>query len=93
LSIQKQLRQRWNSLSFRSKLTLLLVIGAILPVIVATQGLVTILQGDLIQNLQSRLRIQSNILEGKLDNLRSNEEREAQNLTSKDLGGYETFCY
>ncbi|MDR9894958.1 methyl-accepting chemotaxis protein [Aetokthonos hydrillicola Thurmond2011] len=82
MSIKKQLRQRWYNLSFRGKLTLLLVIGAVLPVIVATQGLVTVLQSELIQNLQNRLRIQSNILQGKLDHLRSNEEREAQNLAS-----------
>jgi methyl-accepting chemotaxis protein len=57
-----------------------LIIGAFLPVIIATQGIVTILQGELIQSLQNRLRIQANILEGKLEQVRRNEEREAQNL-------------
>jgi methyl-accepting chemotaxis protein len=50
------IQRRWQNLRFASKLTILLVTGAILPVVLATQGLVWVTQNNVQKNFQDKLR-------------------------------------
>jgi methyl-accepting chemotaxis protein PixJ len=67
LSLFDRLRRGWEDFNFRTKLTLLLVVGAALPVIAATQGIVTIAQAQSIRSLEEILRKELIILEEEID--------------------------
>jgi methyl-accepting chemotaxis protein len=55
---------RWSDLSFRNKLTTLLLVGASLPVLILTQVLVYLTQGSVRRNLEESLvQIQSGVEE------------------------------
>ena len=53
----QQLHQAWYNLSFRSQLAQLVVVGVILPTVVATQAIVTLAQGKFVQTVQGSLPI------------------------------------
>ena len=73
------LQQRWNNLSFRTKLTLLMLMGIIIPVIAVTQSIVTITEKQLIHNLEQNLKFDLKALE---DEIRDSQE-EIEEETSK----------
>ncbi len=62
-------RQGWHNLSFRTKLAILLIGSATLPVIVVTQGIVVIAEHGLIQGLQESLQKELICLEQEVDKL------------------------
>lgn len=78
----KQLRQAWNNLSFRNKLSLLLVGGAILPTLFATQGIVSVAEIKFVQNFKGKLRSQLNTLEINLADAKKDIAVEAETLAS-----------
>lgn len=51
----QQLRRQWDNLGFRTKIALLLLGSAALPVIAVTQGLVTLNRNESLQNLKASL--------------------------------------
>jgi methyl-accepting chemotaxis protein PixJ len=55
-SVLQKLSQPWNNLNFRTKLTLLLMVSAALPVIAVTQGLVTLNQDRELNTLKESLQ-------------------------------------
>ncbi|MCM0590080.1 MAG: cache domain-containing protein [Gloeotrichia echinulata IR180] len=52
----KSLNQKWRSLSFRTKLSILLVSGAVLPTILATQGILIVAERSLLRSQQDSLQ-------------------------------------
>lgn len=76
----QKLGQTWNNLSFRRKMSLLLISGAIVPTVVVTQGILSFAQTQLFQNLQATLQIQLNTLESKLNDRQRKVALEARNL-------------
>ncbi len=61
--VLQRLRQLWDNLNFRTKITILLVSGAALPVIVVTQGIVSIAENSLTLSSQENLKKELSILQ------------------------------
>jgi methyl-accepting chemotaxis protein len=56
----------WNNLPIQAKITTLLVMGATIPLIVATQGIVGLARASVLNNLQDILKIELLILENSI---------------------------
>ena len=82
LSPFQRLRQGWDNFNFRTKLTLLLVIGAALPVIAATQSIITIAQRQSIEGLEEVLRRELIILEEEIDTQQKGMKANAKTLAT-----------
>ena len=67
LSPFQRLRQGWDNFNFRTKLTFVLVVGAALPVIAATQGIIIVAQRQSIEGLEEVLRKELILLEEEID--------------------------
>ena len=76
----QRLHQGWKNLSFRNKLALLLVGGAALPVIAATQGMIAVAQRLAIDDLEERLRIELLLLEEVIQETEAEIADEARTL-------------
>ena len=82
LSLFQRLRQGWDNFNFRTKLTLLLVVGAALPVIAATQSIITIAQRQSIEGLEEVLRRELIILEEEIDTQQKGMKANAKTLAT-----------
>ncbi|MCL1469572.1 methyl-accepting chemotaxis protein [Argonema antarcticum] len=76
----QKLDRAWNNFSFRRKMSILLMTGAIVPTFVATQGIISLGQTRLLQDLQVTLKIQLNTLETQLNDTEGKVALEARNL-------------
>lgn len=78
--IIRLLQQSWNNLSFRSKLTLLILISIIIPVIAVTQAIVTITERHLVNNLAQNLKFDLRALEAEIKDSEEEMEEEVGKL-------------
>jgi methyl-accepting chemotaxis protein PixJ len=70
----------WNNLPIRSKITTLLVVGAIIPVIAVTQGIVEVSRQEALGSLKSGLSNKLSLLAEAIDTQKSNLEINANTL-------------
>lgn len=80
VTIIQLLQRRWNNQSFRNKLTFLMLISIIIPVIVVTQAIVTITEKHLIDNLEQNLKFDLNALEEEIEDSQEEMEEEVGKL-------------
>ena len=74
-SLLGSLRKGWQNFNFRTKLTMLLLGGAALPVIAATQGIVMLVQGQLLPIVEENLlKVELKALEGEIDDAKDEIE-------------------
>jgi methyl-accepting chemotaxis protein PixJ len=78
--VSLNLRQHWENLGFRSKLTLFLIVGIALALLVATQITVGLTQQQAIANLDHSLRIDLNLLEEEISLAQTDMENSATTL-------------
>ena len=74
--------QRWNNLSFRTKLTFLLLTSIVIPVIAVTQSIVSITEQHLIHNLEQNLKFDLRALEDEIKDSEEEMEEEVDKLVS-----------
>ncbi len=75
------LSKGWQNFNFRTKLTLLLLAGAALPVIATTQGIVMTVQRQLLPIVEENLlSVELRALEAEIDNAMDEIEEEAKTL-------------
>jgi len=72
--------QAWDLSSFRTKLALILVSTAALPVVVTTQGVVEIAKQRLVLEMQESLKTNLNLLEQEVGQVKSKNENTASSL-------------
>ena len=73
-------QQRWNNLSFRTKLTFLMLTSIIIPVIAVTQAIITITEQHLIHNLEQNLKSDLKALEDEIQDSQEEIEEEIGKL-------------
>ncbi|NBD18523.1 MAG: GAF domain-containing protein [Cyanobacteria bacterium] len=73
----QKLGQRWNNISFRNKLTLLVVGSVAVPVVAITQAAIYLEERQLLIDLNRILNLQLNSLEGAIDDNLEELEEEA----------------
>ncbi len=78
-----QLHQGWDNLSFRYKLTLLLLAGAAIPVAILTQFGVTALDRESIKGLEKTLQTNLLIQKNSYDNLQDNAKQQQTRLENQ----------
>jgi methyl-accepting chemotaxis protein PixJ len=79
-SFWQQIIQPWDNLNFRTKLAILLMASAALPVLVVTQRIVSIAENKLFLSLEAGLKKDLFILEQKIEQAREETTAEADTL-------------
>ncbi|WP_319419585.1 cache domain-containing protein [Pleurocapsa sp. FMAR1] len=79
-SFWQKITQKWNNIPLRTKISLLLVTGATIPVVAATQGIVKFTQNELISNLQNTLNTELTLIEEEITLERGKLEDSAHSL-------------
>jgi hypothetical protein len=57
----------WNNIPIRSKITILLIAGAIIPVVAVTQGIVEVSKQEALNNLKIGLKSKLSLLSDSID--------------------------
>ncbi|MDJ0632877.1 MAG: methyl-accepting chemotaxis protein [Xenococcaceae cyanobacterium MO_188.B29] len=81
-SVIKLIQQSWNNLSFRAKLTLLMLTSIIIPVIAVTQAIVSITEQHLLSNLEQNLKSDLRVLEAEIQDTEEEIAEEVTKLAS-----------
>lgn len=76
------LLQRWNNLSFRTKLTFLMLISIIIPLVAVTQAIVSITEKHLVHSLEQNLKFDLKALEEEIGDSEEEMEEEVSKLAS-----------
>ncbi|MDJ0689441.1 MAG: methyl-accepting chemotaxis protein [Xenococcaceae cyanobacterium MO_188.B32] len=82
LPLIRLILQYWNNLSFRTKLTLLILTSIIIPVVAVTQSIVSITEQHLIRNLEQNLKFDLKALEDEIRDSEEEIEEEVAKLAS-----------
>ena len=82
LPLIRLILQYWNNLSFRTKLTLLILTSIIIPVVAVTQSIVSITEQHLIRNLEQNLKFDLKALEDEIGDSEEEIEEEVAKLAS-----------
>ncbi len=82
LPLIRLLSRRWNNLSFRTKLTLLMLTSIIIPVIAVTQAIISITEQNLVHNLEQNLKLDLKALEDEIQDSEEEITEEVSKLTS-----------
>ncbi len=74
----------WNNLSIRAKITILLVTGATIPVVVATQGIVGLARESALSNLKETLRTDLLILDKSIES-ETRQIKDSSNILAQSV--------
>jgi len=83
IQLPKGIRQRWGNLSFGTKLNILIISAAVIPVLVATQTLVSLTQNKVQQDFRKNIRTDTeSFIEEYVYWSRDDSRAEAENLAN-----------
>lgn len=77
----QKLGQRWNNISFRNKLTILVIGSVAVPVIALGEVLTLVTETEKVNDLQTALNLQLDFLENAIDNNLEELEEEGQSIS------------
>lgn len=82
-NVWQRVRQGWNNLSFRTKLIILLVGGAAVPVLIVTQGIVGIAEQRLLSSMEETLKKELTLLDEGVRNVQESNRLVAGNMAQQ----------